>query len=150
MIRKIIFNGKSGGNSIIKPWVRALNDPRIVTEKSGFLFKALAQNDCMELAVAPCLINGERLYHYNMHLKTESAYTLVGDVNAGGLFTILFNPEKLPLSETQKARYVRAFRLLAELLLEQGYSGEGNLSEVTQAILKDLGLSPAPRTLAEL
>ena len=150
MMRNTILNGKTGDRSIIRPWIDALNNPRIVTEKAGFLFKVSAKEERMELAVSPCLINGERLYHYDMHLEREDAYTLIGDVNAAGLFTILFKPESLPLGETQKAHYARSFRRFATLLLEQGYSGEGRLNEVTQAILSGLGLSPAPQTLEEL
>lgn len=150
MIRNVIFNGKPGDRSLIKSWVNALNNPRIVTEKAGFLFKVTLNDDQVELAVAPCMINGERLCHYNMKMKQEDAYTLIGDVNATGLFTILFKPESLPLCETQKERYVNNFQQFAKLLLEHGYSEKGRLNEVTQSILEEVGLHPAPQTLAEL
>lgn len=149
-IRSVTLNGKKGDHKIAQPWIDAMNDPRIVTEKAGFLFKATIRQEHLLLAVSPVLINGERSHHYDQHLDEEDAYTLIGDISAAGVFTILFKPERLPLSETQKTRYLSAFRHFAALLLNQGYSGEGLLNDITQTVLEDLGLYPAPQTLAEL
>lgn len=146
----IVFNGKRGNSSIIRPWVKALNDPRIVTEKAGFLFKALLCGDHMELAAQPCLINGERLCHYNMPLSQNDPATLIGDVSATGEFTVLFKPDKGGLTDEQKVRCREGLKAFAELLLEQGYAGEGRLCDVTRMILPEIGLSPALQTLADL
>ena len=146
-ISKITLNGKRGGAT---DWIRALNDPNLVREKAGFLFKASFDGDHLMLAVLPTLISGERSYHYNQHLEKEDAFTLLGDVNAEGVFTILFNPESHEQVEADAEKYIKLFRRLAGFLIENGYTGDGALDEVTQDILKSLGLSPAPKTLAEL
>jgi len=149
-ISKITLNGKTGDASIAAGWIRALNDERIVREKAGFLFKAGFDGDHLMLAVLPTLINGERSFHYNQHLDKEDIFTLIGDINAEGVFTILFNPESREQVESDSAKYIELFRQLAAFLIENGYTGEGVLDSVTQDVLKRLGLSPAPQTLAEL
>ena len=144
---KITLNGKNGGAT---NWIHALNDARIVQEKAGFLFKATFDGDHLMLAVAPTLIQGERSYHYNMHLKKEDSFTLLGDVDAQGVFTILFNPESRAQIQTDAEKYIELFRRFAAFLVDNGYTGNGRLDEVTQRLLKNLGLSPAPETLAGL
>lgn len=149
-IKEVTLNGKTGDISVVREWVRALSNERIVQAHAGYLFKALFDGEHLVLAVVPCLIDGERSYHYNQHLGKEDAFTLIGDVNAQGVFTILFKSESRVLSETQKERYVAAFRQFALFLTAAGYQGEGQLDEVTQGILATLGLVPAPQTLAGL
>jgi len=149
-INRVTLNGKTGDASTAKGWIRALNDKRIVHEKAGFLFKASFDEDHLMLAVAPALINGERTMHYNMHLGMENQFTLIGDVNAQGFFTFLFKPDSMDQLITQSARFIYICRRFAGFLLENGYTGDGQLDEVAQGVLKKLGLSSAPQTLAEL
>jgi hypothetical protein len=149
-IRTITLNGKTGPSKIARPMIQALNDPRIITEKAGFLFKAAARENHLHLAVVPTLINGERNHHYDHQLQDEDAFTLIGDINATGDFTILFKPEQRQMSPEQKEHYLRNYRTFAQWLLDQGYTGKGTLSDVTQMILPEIGLDPVPATLAEL
>ena len=149
-IRKVTLNGITGGPSIVKDWIGALDDGCSLTEKAGFLFKASLCEDHLMLAVEPCLINGKRSYHYNMHLDKEDAFTLIGDVNARGVFTILFKSESRAAVAQHAVEYIARFRRFAAFLRDAGYPGDGLLDEVTQNILKDLGLSPVPKTLADL
>ena len=146
-ISKVTLNGKADDAS---GWIRALNDERIVREKAGFLFKVGFDGDHLMLAVLPTMINGERSYHYNQHLEKENAFTLLGDVNAEGVFTILFNPESREQVEADSEKYIELFHRFAAFLIENGYTGSCALDEVTQGILERLGLSPAPKTLADL
>jgi hypothetical protein len=147
---RITFNGKRSGLSVATEWIRALNDPRVLQEKAGFLFKASFDGDCLMLAVAPTLINGERSYHYNLRLEKEDAFTLIGDVNAQGVFTILFKPESRAAVSQHATEYIGRFRSLAAFLKTTGYTGAGRLDEVTQDILRTLGLSPVPESLSDL
>jgi len=147
---KITLNGTAGGLSIAGGWMKALSSARILTEKAGYLFKASLDEDHLMLAVAPCLINGGRSWHYNMRLEQENALTLVGDVNAQGVFTILFKPENMEQVAAQSAEYILRFRRFARFFADAGYHGKGELDEVTQGVLLQLGLNPPPRTLAEL
>ncbi len=146
-INKVTLNGKSGGAA---DWIRALNDARIVQEKAGFLFKATFDDDHLMLAVLPCLIHGERSYHYNQHLEKEDVFTLVGTINAQGFFTILFNAESCKQIQADSEKYIELFRRFATFLFENGYTGDGFLDEVTQQVLEELGLSLTPKTLADL
>ena len=149
-INKVTLNSKTGEPSIAIHWIRALDDERILVGKAGFLFKASLCENHLMLAVEPCLINGERSYHYNMSLEQEDAYTLIGYVNARGVFTILFRAESPELSVRQIEMHSETFRRFAGFLLEAGYAGEGLLDEVTQTVLKKLEFLPVPSTLFEL
>ena len=149
MITKITLNGKTSDALGASEWIRALNDECLVREKAGFLFKASFDGDHLMLAVAPTLIHGERNYHYNMHLEKEDAFTLLGDLNAEGVFTILFKPDRLEQFTEESARFVEIFRHFAQFLLTNGYVGKGQLDEVTKGLLKGAGLSPTPQVLAD-
>jgi len=149
-ISKVTLNGKIGGPSMTAAWISALNDPRIVREKAGFLFKASLDGDHLMLAVVPCLINGARSHHYDQHLEKEDAFTLLGAVNAGGVFTILVKPDSGEQITTHSAEFIEAYRRFAAFLLNQGYAGGGLLDEVTQGVLRDFGLNSLPSTLSEL
>jgi hypothetical protein len=149
-ISKITFNGKRGGLPVAAEWIRALNDARLTTEKGGFLFKAAFDEDHLMLAAVPALIGDTRSYHYNLHLAQENAFTLIGDVNAQGVFTILFRPESREAATQHASKYIGSFRKLAAFLNDAGYAGEGRLDEVTQSVLKSLGIVSPPETLDAL
>jgi hypothetical protein len=146
----IVINGKSGSLSLAGDWIRALNNPQILKEKAGFLFKVLAEDDRLMVAVVPALIHGERTYHYALRLEQESAFTLIGDVNAQGVFTILFKPESCEAAMKHQRDYIEQFRRFASFLSLAGYNGAGLLDEVTQGLLQELGLSPVPDRLSGL
>jgi hypothetical protein len=149
-INKVSLNGNTGGASIAQELISALNDERIVREIAGFLIKASFDEDHLMLAVEPALINGERTMHYNMHLEIENQFTLIGGLNAQGVFTILFKPDNMEQFAAESPRFIEVCRRLAGFLLENGYAGEGRLDEVTQRLLNEAGLSPAPQGLADL
>jgi len=149
-IAYVTLNGKTGNPSVAKEWIRALNDPRILKEKAGFVFKASFAGDHLMLAAAPFLIDGQRSYHFNMHLQHEDAFTLIGDVSAAGVFNLLFKPESREFADQNAAACLATLRRFADFLLSAGYRGAGELDEVTQGVLERFGLSPAPRTLADL
>jgi hypothetical protein len=147
---RVTFNGKRGGLSVARPWINALNDARLTTEKGGFLFKVSFDGDHIMLAAVPTLICNERSYHYNLRLDREDLFTLFGDVNAHGVFTILFKPESLSQLHQQAETYVELFQRLALFFREAGYCGEGRLDEVTQETLTMLGVVPPPDRLDAL
>lgn len=149
-IHTVTFNGKTGGTAVATAWLCALNDPRIVQEKAGYLFKASFEAGHLMLAVNPTLIHGARSHHYNQHLEKEDAFTLIGTVNAQGVFTILFKPESREQVAKQAVEYIERVRRFAAFLFDNGYSGDGPLDKVTQSMLQTMGLDPAPQTLATL
>lgn len=149
-VTRITLNGKTGDPSAAAEWIRALNNEKILIEKSGFVFKASFDGGHLMLEVAPVMINGQRNYHFNMHLAKEDAFTLIGDVNAQGVFNILFKPESREQIAAQAGEFIAVFRRFAAFLRDSGYRGDGPLDEVTRGVLKSLGLRPPPSSLAEL
>lgn len=149
-ISKITFNGRRGGLSVAAEWIRALNDARLTAEKGGFLFKVSLDGDRLLLCALPAFIGDTRSYHYTMHLDKEDAFTLIGDVSAQGVFSILFKPESREAAVRQSAEYIERFRKFAAFLNDAGYCGAGRLDEVTQGVLKSLGVAHPPETLDAL
>lgn len=150
-VREVTLNGKTGKPSIARRFIEALNDERIITEKGGFLFKALAAGDRLVLGVTPCFIDGERTYHYDSQLPGEDEFTLIGSVTPDGTFEILFKPLSKELSTEDIRKYADTYVILARFLLENGYSGHGMLDTVTVSMLREAGLfHPAPEDLAGL
>ncbi len=134
------LNGKTGKPSIALGFIEALNDERIITEKGGFLFKALAAGDRLVLGVTPCFIDGERTYHYDTELPGENEFTLIGSVTPDGIFEILFKPRSRILPSEDIRKYADIYVMFARFLLENGYSGQGILSTVTIGMLREAEL----------
>lgn len=150
-VREVTLNGKTGKPSIVRDFIDALNDKRIITEKGGFLFKVLAAGDRLVLGVTPSFIDGRRIYHYDTQLPGEDEFTLIGSVTPGGTFEILFRPLSRQLSSEDIRKYADTYVILARFLLENGYSGQGRLDPVTVSMLREAGLfHPAPEDLTGL
>jgi len=149
-VSKVTCNGKTGDASVLSPWIAALNNPRIVTEKAGFIFKVGLAGSHLMLAVEPCLIQGERRYHYNLHLAQEDVLYLSGNVDAHGVFMLIAKPRSLPLAAGDKTAFLALYQTFAGLLLAQGYRQAGALDEVTRSVLTELGLTRAATSLREL
>ncbi len=150
-LREVTLNGKTGKPSIAGGFIEALNDERIITEKGGFLFKALTTGDRLVLGVTPSFIDGERTYHYDSQLPGEDEFTLIGSVTANGTFEILFKPLSMQLKPEDIQKYADTYVMFARFLLEGGYSGQGRLTPVTVSLLREAGFfNPVPEDLAGL
>jgi len=150
-IKEVTLNGETGSRKIAAGFIHALNDKDILTEKAGFLFKTTVCNNRLMLGVTPYFLNGERTYHYDVSLPVENEFTLIGDINAEGVFTILFRPESCDIPAEKKEIYSDSYVLFARFLLENGYAGKGLLDEVTTNALEETGLfESVPETLIEL
>jgi len=150
-VRRVTLNGKMGKPSIVKGFIDALNDDRIITEKGGYLFKALTLGRRLVLGVTPYFIEGGRTFHYDTKLPGENEYTLIGSVTPEGIFDILFKPNSRELSTEDVLRYADSYVIFARFLLENGYCGEGRLDEVTVGMLQGAGLFiPAPTSITGL
>jgi hypothetical protein len=149
-INHVTFNGKRGGLHAASAWICALNDEKLTAQKGGFLFKAAFHENELVIAAVPTIIDGERSYHYNLHPKYEDAYTLIGGVNAQGVFNILFKMDshaKLP----EKAHiYLDLYCRLADFFIKANYSGAGRLDDVTRHVLEEMGVDNPPKTLHAL
>ncbi len=150
-VRVVTLNGKTGKPSIVKQFIIALNDERIIAEKGGFLFKMLAIDERLILGITPCLVDGVRTYHYDTRLPGEDEFTLIGSVTPRGSFEILFQPLSKEISPEDAARYKDTYVMFARMLLENGYLGQGRLGSVTVDILGAAGLfQPVPEDIAGL
>jgi len=150
-VRVVTLNGKSGKPSIVKNFVRAMNDERIIAEKGGFLFKVLASGDRLIMGVRPCFIDAVRAYHYDTQLPGENEFTLIGSVTPRGSFEILFRPLSMNIPPEDARKYADTYVLFARLLLENGFSGRGRLDEVTVRMLREARLfHPVPEDLVGL
>lgn len=150
-IRKVTLNGDAGRPEIAADFIQALNDKGILTEKAGFLFKTTVCGDRLMLGITPYFINDERMYHYDVSLPVENEFTLIGSINAEGVFTIFFRPESLKIPPEKKPIYSDSYVIFARFLLENGYAGKGLLDGVTLNTLEETGLfASVPETLTEL
>jgi hypothetical protein len=150
-ILEVTLNGEAGKPSLAASFIRALNDAALITEKGGFIFKALIDSRRLVLGVTPCFIDGRRTYHFDTKLPGEDEFTLIGSVTPGGVFEILFKPASLEISTDSARKYADSYIMLARFLLENGYSGMGKLDQVTVGMLHEAGLfCPAPESLFEL
>jgi hypothetical protein len=153
-IRKLTLNARTGTSGLARDLLRALNDPRILTEKGGFLFKARLEADDpthLILGVTPCLLDWQRTYHYDTRLPGEDAYTITGTVTPGLVFELLFNPPAAVLTEHQRCLYARLFVVFARFMLEQGLRPGATLGIVTRQLIQEAGLfQPPPEDLPAL
>jgi len=143
---KIILNGQSASGKILDQAMHALSDSSILVEKGGFLIKATLTDTVTWIDIVPCVINGNRTYHYDMQLEVETEFTLVGSVNANGIITLFFNPKQAPLSDHAVMEYGLAYTRLSQLLKDAGYTGEGILDWSTQKLLEESGIRKPPPT----
>jgi hypothetical protein len=153
-IIRLTLNGATGRPALARDLLQALNDPRTVTEKGGFLFKArLETGDPRHLVLGftPCILHGNRTYHYNNRLPGEDEYTLVGSVTPNQVFEMLFKPPSVPLTDDDLRRYAVLYVTFARFFLEQGYRRKTALSPVTVQMLRETGLfEAAPEDLVGL
>jgi len=150
-IKEVTLNGDTGSHKMAADFIHALNDPGILTEKAGFLFKTTVCGDRLMLGITPYFINGERMYHYDVSLPVENEFTLIGSINAEGVFTIFFRPESLNIPPEKKEVYSDSYVIFARFLLENGYAGKGLLDGVTLKTLEETALFVSvPETLIEL
>jgi hypothetical protein len=146
-----ILNGKRATGKALRQMARALADRKLLGERGGFLLKATLKDEGAWLSVVPCILNGARTYHYDMKLAEETAYTLIGAVNANGVFTLFFQPGPAGLGEDARGEYLKAYSRLAALLFDNGYDGEARLDWSTRRLLEESEVArPAPESLAAL
>lgn len=153
-IVRVTLNGDSGKPGTVRSLIRALNDSRILTEKGGFLFKTrLDAGDPTHLllGITPCLLDGQRTYHYDTRLPGEDAFTITGSVTPGLVFELLFNPPAAVLTDRQRFLFARLFVVFARFLLERGLRPGATLGIVTRQLIREAGLlQPPPEDLPAL
>lgn len=148
---QVILNGQRAGKQALRQALQALCTQDILAANGGFLIKATLAEDQTWIDIVPCVINGERTYHYDMKLAVETESTLIGAVNTHGIFTLFFQPAAPVISEADRLEIGAAFRRLARLITNGGYFGCGRLDWGTRKLLDETGIfKPAPESLLDL
>jgi len=149
---KIILNATRASAGELKQMFRALEDPEILKEKGGYIFRtALAANPTdsekrkLHFSIKPALLEGERTFHYDLILPESIRWILSGCINSTGEIQLLFKPESRPLTSEALKGYRKLYSSLASFFLNGGYQGEGVFDMVTQLLIQDAGLfEPTP------
>jgi len=150
-LKTLYLNDRKAGKKHIREMISALNDRTIRTEKGGYLFKAASSNKNLYLGIIPCMISGERTHHYDIALPESMVHVLTGSLTPEGLFTILFIPKQITLSDEMRLAYHSAYIDLAAGLLGRGLTGPGELDGVSRMMLESSGvMNPAPSSLIEI
>ena len=150
-IDTVVLNGTEQSNDELLRVVGALCDPIVLRRRGGFLFKSWTEGKTLYLGIIPAFTNGERGYHYSISLAGEDAFILVGTIDVQGAFTILFKPREPDIQPIARRVYADAYVSLARVLLQFGYSGRGELDQVTRSLLESARLfTTDPEDLAAL
>lgn len=153
IIKTFYFNQTKNKSKQVKDFISVLNSNSKLQQIGGLLFKSnfQAAKETIYIEFVPTLLDGERSYHYNIKLKHEDEYNLVGSVSANGEFKILIKPESAELSNENKEKYLISLKAFAQFLIEHDYNGMGIIDWTTTEILKALGCNKhLPKNIKEL
>lgn len=151
-ITRIYINGNEAASNELSEAVTAFSDLDLLTEKGGFLFRSLYQDNELHLGIIPCILDGKKTFHHEARLDVESEFTLIGWIAApSGEFSILFRPARKHLTPDMKRKYVQNYIAFSKCVMESGYVGHGWLTPVTREVLTSLDIAgKTPETLREL
>lgn len=155
-LRKPLYlNGKAKQQTEINHILNQLSNPNILTQYGGALFKYQNHSEdellIDDFGIIPCIVDGERTHHYDIQLKKETSFTLIGIINANGIFRVVFKPEEIPLSDDDSKQYKKQFIQLSRFLQNNGFSGSIPLDGITCDLLQEASLFiPSPKELVQL
>ncbi|MCG8571463.1 MAG: hypothetical protein MJB14_15115, partial [Spirochaetes bacterium] len=132
---KITLNGKSSSEKEMKKIIPVLSNPAILTEKGGYLFKAIIHSDHIFLGLVPYMINNQRMNHYDLVIP-DDPYRLTGFINSNCSLTIIMEVSaeynKIGLTELQKYHFARSYIEFCEFLIHFGFNPDFELNIVTE------------------
>lgn len=135
MIMDIFFNGEKLSSSELAPIVRAIEDPAVLREKGGFLFRFAREEETVHFGLLPYLQNGQRMYHYNIKMPSFPLI-LSGFVNAGGSLTFL--PEQTKKKDAREwlsQDYHNQVKFFASFLINEDFPPKTRLDEISVEVL---------------
>jgi len=151
---KIILNRQPVSDSEIKKIITSLSDPAVIQTKGGFLLKSYLDGTTLYLEILPYMINGERTYHYNMHLPESAEFGLSGFINSNKSITLLpivsGDFAKEGFTEKQKKGFLNQIIQLCHYCIKWGFDDNFAVDFVTGQILTQLGVSGEIETTGEL
>jgi len=148
-VERWVFNRKPISlETLLRTLMSAFN-PQVLVANGGYLFKASLDGTVFHLGIVPTLHEGERGYHFNIHLKQEDVFTLIGNITPKRELTILFrNPA---MKEEDNSIYQRVYAQLARLFLNASPDKPFTLDWITTHLMEEKRIFPQlPQTLEEL
>ncbi len=129
--------------------ITVILEPKNLITTGGILFKSEISGDVFELGILPQFFEGERGYHYDIHLKGENEFSLIGSLTAQRELTILF--KCLEMTDEKRAVYRKNYRAIARLFDLCSGSNEIQLDWITTKLMEDqLIYRQTPSTLKEI
>jgi hypothetical protein len=113
-IDRFVLNRKPITGDKLYKTLTAIFTPGSITATGGILFKAGISDSTFYLGILPNYHEGERSYHYDIHLPVENEFTLIGGITGKRELTILFICTDI--DDEKKVEYRRAYRFLARII----------------------------------
>ena len=154
-LSRIILNNTEKSPKELKSIIFSLSDHKILILKSGFIFNASILDDSLYISILPYFIEGERTYHYDIHLPLQGKCLLYGFVNANKTLDLLFKPASetyngcfLPgIADIFCDNYIR----LTRFLIEDGFRRHFKSDLGTQNLFEETKLfANIPKTVEAL
>ncbi|PKL21988.1 MAG: hypothetical protein CVV48_05215 [Spirochaetae bacterium HGW-Spirochaetae-4] len=148
-INRWLFNRKALPFEVVLGTLTSALEPRTLTTNGGYLFKAGLDSSVFHLGFIPTLSVGERGYHYDIHLKHEDVFTLIGNISTQRELSIIF--KNATMQESDLPAYRRVYQKLAQLLLAASPNLPLTLDWITTHLLQQKQIFPkVPQTLEEI
>jgi len=154
-IKNIVLNDEEKSSKDIKAIISSLSDYKILILKSGFIFNASILENSLYMGILPYFIEGERTYHYDIHLPLEGKSLLYGFINSNKTLDLLFKPNSetyngyfLPgIADIFRDNYIR----LARFLIKNGFGRHVAFDVGTQNLFEETKLfANIPKTVEAL
>lgn len=139
---QVVLNGEHPTGAQGAAVAHALQDPAILTEKGGYIFKGALVEGCLYLELCPTIIAHVRQVHHALDLGVDSPLIVNGFINLdGSLAVVLLKPGASPLLLEADRPAAQALLLhLGQALLAWGVSPELPLDFTTLLTVQECGL----------
>ena len=136
-VRELIYNRRRVAYGILCRELASALEQAQLQRNGGLLFQALLEPPGFHFGMLPAYIEGERGYHYDIHLKVRDACTLIGTVSPARELTLLF---KVPEPDDAQRRKLHAtYQAVARLLLDA--AAEPVIpDEITLGVVRDYAI----------
>lgn len=148
-IDRWVFNRTFTTLEVFQGTLASALSPQVLVSNGGYLFKASLHGSVFHFGLIPTLREGERGYHYDIRLKHEDIFTLIGNITTSRELTILFkNPA---ISESDKPPYQQVYQKLAQLFIAANPDPPLTLDWITTHLLEQKQIfCTVPQTLMEI
>ncbi len=115
-VRELFQNRRRVGYEQLRRELSSALDRERLQRSGGLLFQAVLVPPALHFGMLPAFIEGERGYHYDIHLKMKDNCTLIGTISSSRVLTLLY---KIPQPDDEQRRRLHAtYQVVARLLLD--------------------------------